>query len=170
MNELAKKEKRSRDASRMFTSLRDIVSACEIYKPTSREVSEKVHKLRERYNLPGYYWHEVDGYMRAVRERWDRYNLIHASIINGELVSMKWNDMTEGQRQYCRDGKDKVGGIWWKDENGKPKVGHPYHVSMNISTEASQHDPSRVARHSRTNVPMFVSITDDYKTKKVHLE
>jgi len=121
--------KRSRSQSAFQSAVKDRLSAAESYRSTSVAVSDSIRELKERFNVPGYCWQWADGYQAARLDAWYRYNLCFCYVIGGEIVEKGWDAMTEEQREYCRAGKNTVGGHWWKDREGKPAIGFPFFVS-----------------------------------------
>lgn len=122
-----KKERRSRDFSYMQTRLKDIISECGFYMPTSFEFSDKIQGLKKRFNLPGYWWSWANGYADRVRDEW--YQKRHVYCVQFDPSAplptvMNWNGLTEAQREILRKPKGDPGyatmlkGFWWKDREG----------------------------------------------------
>lgn len=127
--EQAKAIRRSRSILAFQTAVKDVLSAAESYRSTSAAMEEAFHALKSRYNVPDYSWHWARGYRDCRIDAWYRYNLCFCYVIDGQIVEKGWDAMTEEQREFCRQGKNVIGGHWWKDQAGNPILNRPFFVT-----------------------------------------
>lgn len=79
-----------------------------------------LERCRERMNtiadrtLPRWAREFLNGYREALHDTFYEH-LVHAYLIDGELVPEEWNSMTEKQREYLRKTPDPVSGFVYKD-------------------------------------------------------
>ncbi len=126
------KTKRSRDGLRFKSAVKDVLSAAECYKPLSMTISDDIQKLKERYNVPGYYWQWAEGYRDARVDYWYRHNLVFCYEWNGGLVVSDWTNSSEDFKEFIRGGGRARGGHYWKDDNGQPIQNRPFFVEDEV--------------------------------------
>ena len=119
---------KSRNSLEARNALVDLISAHEMYKSSSEDVGKAFHNLKNRFNLPQYKWEYLSGYLDAARENWMRNKLVFCYIgADGKPFKNGWNEMTEEQREFCRQNNNSISGFFWLNKDGT--IGKPYFVT-----------------------------------------
>lgn len=113
-------EKRSRDFEKAKTFLKDILSGAECYQSQSMDIHNRYLDMRKIFNLPQWCWRWMDGYYACRSDAWYRYNLVYCLVWQGTPIDMKWDNLTEEQKEYCRktSSENMNSGHYWKNKDG----------------------------------------------------
>lgn len=99
------------------SSIKSIFSqALSMSKPQSwilRRCRERMNTLEDK-TFPRWAKEFLNGYREALHDAF-YVHLVHAYLIDGELVPGEWNNMTERQREYLRKTPDLVSGFVYRN-------------------------------------------------------
>jgi hypothetical protein len=113
-----KTKRRSRDTLAFESAVKDCLSACESYKATSVEITQRLLALKERFNVPSYKWEWAWGYLACRKDEWWRRCVVHCHVWNGKVIDGKWTTLPEELKEHIRAGGATDTGFYWRNSDG----------------------------------------------------
>src|SRR5687768_6973785 len=102
------------------TRLVDKFNAMVCYKAPHSEFCTIIPKLKEQFTLPQYSWEYLRGYLDCSIQSLYHAKLVFGFMWNGQAVKQEWNNLTEEQKEYCRNSNTLTSTQhhYWMDEKG----------------------------------------------------